>query len=45
MFFDFILKMLRAYFSDVAGNDLDVSISEKLINKLLSHDDKVILWP
>ena len=43
--FDFILKMLRAYFSDVAGNDLDVSISEKLINKLLSHDDKVIESP
>lgn len=43
--FDFILKMLRSYFSDVAGNDLDKSISEKLIDKLLSHDDKVIESP
>lgn len=43
--FDFILKMLRSYFSDVAGNDLDRTISEKLIDKILSHDDKVLESP
>lgn len=43
--FDFILKLLRGYFSDIAGNDLDKNVSEKLIDKLLSHDDKIIESP
>ncbi len=43
--FDFILKMVRSYFSDIANKDLDKNVSEKLINKLLSHDEKIIHAP
>ena len=43
--FDFILKMLRSYISDIANKDLDQNISEKLINKLLSHDEKIMQSP
>lgn len=45
IFFDFILKTIRSYFSDVASKNLDQNVSEKLINKLLSHDDKIIESP
>ena len=40
--FDFILKMLRSYFSDIANKELDKNVSERLIDKLLSHDEKII---
>ena len=43
--FDFILKTIRAYFSDVASKDLDQSVSRKLIDKLLSHDEDVMKSP
>ena len=43
--FDFILKIIRSYFSDIASKDLDKSVSKKLINKLLSHDEKIIQSP
>lgn len=43
--FDFILKMLRSYFSDIANKELDKNVSEKLIDKLLSHDEKIIQSP
>src|SRR3569623_808085 len=34
--FDFILKLLRAYFVDVAGASIDREIGETLFNRLLS---------
>ncbi|MAZ80102.1 MAG: type I secretion system permease/ATPase [Gammaproteobacteria bacterium] len=43
--FDFILKTIRYYFSDVASKDLDQNVSKKLINKLLSHDEDVMKSP
>ena len=43
--FDFILKTIRSYFSDVASKDLDQNVSKKLINKLLSHDEDVMKSP
>ncbi|MDA8893284.1 ATP-binding cassette domain-containing protein, partial [Hyphomicrobiales bacterium] len=43
--FDFILKMLRSYFSDIANKELDKNVSEKLIDKLLSHDEKIMHSP
>ena len=43
--FDFILKMMRSYFSDIANKDLDENVSEKLIDKLLSHDENIIQSP
>ena len=43
--FDFILKMVRSYFSDIANKDLDKKVSKKLINKLLSHDEKIMKSP
>ena len=36
--FDFITKMLRGYFVDVAGGLLDDSIARRLFNKFVSHD-------
>lgn len=43
--FDFILKIIRSYFSDVASKNIDQTVSNKLINKLLSHDEKIIESP
>ena len=37
--------MLRSYFSDIANKELDKNVSEKLIDKLLSHDEKIIQSP
>src|SRR6059058_5467053 len=34
--FDFILKLLRAYFVDIAGASIDREIGETLFNRLLS---------
>lgn len=34
--FDFVLKMLRAYFVDIAGADIDLQVGERVFNKLLS---------
>ncbi|MDA9034267.1 ATP-binding cassette domain-containing protein [Hyphomicrobiales bacterium] len=36
--FDFITKMLRGYFVDVAGGLLDDNIARRLFNKFVSHD-------
>ena len=34
--FDFVLRMLRAYFVDIAGADIDLQVGERVFNKLLS---------
>ena len=34
--FDFLLKMLRAYFVDIAGADIDLQIGERVFAKLLA---------
>ena len=36
--FDFITKMLRGYFVDIAGSLLDDTIADRLFNKFVSHD-------
>ena len=40
--FDFIMKMLRAYFIDVAGQKLDDEVAEKVYDKITSHDISVL---
>tara|TARA_B100001142_G_C14340349_1_gene657619 strand:- start:494 stop:2197 length:1704 start_codon:yes stop_codon:yes gene_type:complete len=40
--FDFILKMLRSYFIDIAGEKLDDVVAEKLYSKISKHDSKVL---
>lgn len=34
--FDFVLKMLRAYFVDIAGADIDYQVGERVFRKLLA---------
>lgn len=43
--FDFILKMLRSYFTDLAGSQLDQVVSDKMFKKIISHDNKVLGSP
>ena len=38
--FDFILKMLRSYFIDIAGEKLDDTVADKLYSKISRHDSK-----
>jgi ATP-binding cassette subfamily C protein LapB len=40
--FDFILKMLRAYFIDIAGQKLDDVVADRLYSKISKHDQKVL---
>jgi ATP-binding cassette subfamily C protein LapB len=43
--FDFILKMLRSYFTDLAGAELDRVVSDKIFKKIVSHDNAVLGSP
>ena len=43
--FDFILKLLRSYFTDLAGSQLDQVVSDKMFKKIISHDNQVIGSP
>ena len=45
LIFDFILKMLRSYFTDLAGAELDRVVSDKIFRKIVSHDNEVIGSP
>ncbi len=36
--FDFVVKLLRAYFVDMAGNNLEKTINSSLFRKITSHD-------
>jgi len=40
--FDFIMKMLRAYFTDIAGQKLDDVVAEKVYTKISSHSSAVL---
>ena len=40
--FDFIVKLLRAYFIDVAGTKLDQNINNSIFKKILSHDNEFL---
>ena len=42
MLFDFTIKMLRAYFIDVAGRKLDDNVAERIYGKVVGHDKKVL---
>ena len=37
--FDFIVKLLRAYFIDIAGQKLDQNVNNSIFKKILSHDN------
>ena len=43
--FDFVLKMLRSYFTDLAGAELDRVVSDKIFKKIVSHDNAVLGSP
>ncbi len=45
LIFDFILKLLRSYFTDIAGSELDKVVSDKIFKKITSHDSKVVGSP
>ena len=40
--FDFVMKMLRSYFTDIAGQKLDDVVAGKLYDKISSHDSSVL---
>ena len=40
--FDFIMKMLRGYFTDIAGQKLDDVVAGKLYDKISSHDSSIV---
>ena len=40
--FDFTMKMLRAYFIDIAGQKLDNVVAGNIYNKISSHDASVL---
>ena len=40
--FDFIVKLLRAYFVDMAGNNLEKNINNSLFKKITSHDSEFL---
>ena len=40
--FDFIMKMLRSYFTDIAGQKLDDVVAVKLYDKISSHDSSIL---
>jgi len=43
--FDFLLKLLRSYFTDLAGSQLDKVVSDKIFKKISSHDSQVLGSP
>jgi|TARA_B110000483_G_scaffold106261_1_gene129706 ATP-binding cassette subfamily C protein LapB len=45
LLFDFVLKMLRSYFTDLAGAELDRVVSDKIFKKIVSHDNAVLGSP
>tara|TARA_B110000483_G_scaffold214044_1_gene263629 strand:+ start:37 stop:1605 length:1569 start_codon:yes stop_codon:yes gene_type:complete len=45
LIFDFILKLLRSYFTDLAGAELDKVVSDKIFKKIISHDNSVLGSP
>jgi len=40
--FDFILKMLRGYFIDIAGIQLEEEVNERLFGKISGHDPRLL---
>ncbi len=36
--FDFIIKLLRSYFVDIAGSNLEKNVNDRLFNKISNHD-------
>jgi len=40
--FDFILKMLRGYFIDIAGIQLEQEVNERLFGKISGHDPRLL---
>lgn len=40
--FDFIIKLLRAYFVDMAGNSMEKNINNSLFKKITSHDSEFL---
>ena len=40
--FDFIMKMLRSYFTDIAGQKLDDVVAGKLYDKISAHDSSIL---
>ena len=40
--FDFIIKLLRGYFVDIAGNNLETNINSSLFKKITSHDSEFL---
>ena len=42
IFFDFIVKLLRAYFIDIAGSNMEKEINNSLFKKITSHDTEFL---
>ena len=40
--FDFLVKLLRSYFVDIAGNDMEKTINSSLFKKITSHDSEFL---
>ena len=40
--FDFIVKILRAFFVDTAGNSMEKDINNSLFSKITSHDSEFL---
>ena len=40
--FDFIIKLLRSYFVDIAGSTLEKNVNDRLFNKISNHDHSFI---
>ena len=40
--FDFIIKLLRSYFVDMAGNSMEKDINNSLFSKITSHDSEFL---
>ena len=40
--FDFLVKLLRAFFVDMAGNSMERDINDSLFKKITSHDHKFL---
>ena len=40
--FDFIVKLLRSYFIDIAGKRIDQSVNDRLFKKIVNHDQQFL---
>jgi ATP-binding cassette subfamily C protein LapB len=40
--FDFVVKLLRAYFVDIAGNNMEMNINSSLFEKIINHDSEFL---